>query len=319
MALTGKLNLQRFFAGEGAQAAPHITHGRNVYILPTRAGVMFTLILGVMLLGTINYSNNLGYLFTFLLGSIGIVDMLHTYRNLLRLEIRAGSVVAVFAGEPARLPVIFDNPGPAKRLALELGLPKQSEPVLVDISQGQTIIELDLPNRQRGRHNLPRFVIATRFPLGLFRAWTHVHFDQHYLVYPALAQHAPLPPASVYTLSLTGDQGHGTDDFAGLRNYHPGDSLRHVHWKALARQQGMLTKQFGGDRSEELWLDWQVLQGHDVETKLSILARWVIHAERDGQCYGLRMPGSEIKPARGTLHRHRCLETLALYHGNQKS
>jgi uncharacterized protein (DUF58 family) len=140
-----------------------------------------------------------------------------------------------------------------------------------------------------------------------------VHLAQTHLVYPATATRAPLPPPSLFSLSLTGDQGRGSDDFAGLRNYHPGDSLRHVHWKALARQQGMLTKQFGGDRSEELWLDWQVLHGNDTETRLSILTRWIITAERDGLCYGLRLPGTVIPPGHGPAHRHRCLEKLALY------
>lgn len=308
-----RFDWRRFFRGLGPQPAPHLTHGRNVYILPTRRGVFFAIVLVLMLIGAINYSNNLGYLFTFLLGSVAVVAILHTYRNLLRLEIRAAAVPAVHAGDIAPLPVIIDNRGQTERLALEISLPGLIPPAILDAGPGQTVAELDLPTTRRGRQPLPRILLATRFPLGLFVAWTHVHLDQSHLVYPAAAKSGPVPPASLYSLSLTGDQGHGRDDFAGLRNYHPGDSLRHVHWKALARQQGMLTKQFGGDRAEELWLDWDTLSGHDTEARLSILTRWVIEAERDGLCYGLRLPGARIPPGHGPAHRHRCLEKLALF------
>lgn len=314
LTLRQRVNWRRFFHGLGPQPAPHQTHRRNVYILPTRSGVFFAIVLVIMLIGAINYSNNLGYLFTFLLGSVAVVAILHTYRNLLHLEVRAAAVPAVFAGEFASLPVIIDNPGPATRLALEISLPGKTPPVMVDAGTGQTVTELDLYAEQRGRHPLPRFMLATRFPLGLFRAWTHVHLAQSWLVYPGAAKTAPLPPPSTYSLSLSGDQGHGTDDFAGLRNYHPGDSLRHVHWKALARQQVMLTKQFGGDRSDELWLDWELLHGHDLERRLSILTRWIIEAERNSLSYGLRLPGVLIPPGHGPAHHHRCLEKLALYH-----
>ena len=51
----------------------------------------------------------------------------------------------------------------------------------------------------------------------------------------------------------------GQDDFAGLRKYQPGDSLRHVAWKAVARGQAVMTKQFSGLAAGELWLDWDSL------------------------------------------------------------
>jgi uncharacterized protein (DUF58 family) len=118
---------------------------------------------------------------------------------------------------------------------------------------------------------------------------------------------------SLYKLEICGDQGVGADDFAGLRQYHSGDSLRHVHWKAAARQQGLLTKQFGGDRSEELWLDWSNLPEINIEQRLSILTRWVLLAEREGKSYGLRLPNQVIEPSRGGPHRHQCLKALAEY------
>jgi len=306
-------NWQRFFFGVGPQAAPHITVQRNVYILPTRAGVFFAFVLLVMLLGAINYTNSLGYMFTFLLSSFAVVAILHSYRNILRLSIRTQAVAPVFCGEATELFVMLENPTPTTRFALESGWPKQTDPLLSDLPPGQTRLSLTLPTTQRGLHPLPRFVVASCFPVGLFRAWTHVHLKQDYLVYPKPARYVPAPPPSLYSQSQLGDQGRGSDDFVGLRDYNNGDSLRHVHWKAMARQQRMLTKQFGGDRSDELWLDWSTLEGTALELRLSILCRWVIDAAREAKQYGLRLPGETIAPAFGPAHRHRCLRALAVY------
>ncbi|MDI1245405.1 MAG: DUF58 domain-containing protein, partial [Rhodoferax sp.] len=48
---------------------------RNVYILPTRAGLMLGVTLLVLLVASINYQLNLGYLLTFLLAGCALVGM----------------------------------------------------------------------------------------------------------------------------------------------------------------------------------------------------------------------------------------------------
>ena len=98
-----------------------------------------------------------------------------------------------------------------------------------------------------------------------------------------------------------------------LRVYRPGDAPKLIAWKALAREQGLLTKEFSATASSELWLDWDDARAADVEARLSVLTHWVLQAERFGQGYGLRIPGTVIAPARGEAHRTRCLEALALF------
>ncbi len=241
--------------------APFVLARRNVYIFPTRQGLFFAITLLIILLGAINYNNSLGYLLTFLLAAIAIVAILHTYRNLLHLKVRIGTIEPVFQGGDIHIPVILDNHQQPARFNVRLQFPQQT-PVNTDIPAGQRhIVQLSKPAGLRGRQPIGRFILSTTFPLGLFRAWSHVVLDEHYLVYPAPARDGRLPVTSRYMASLYGDQGVGSDDFAGLRGFRNGDSLKHIHWKALARQQGLLTKQFGGDRSEQLWLDWRMLEG----------------------------------------------------------
>ena len=311
--LSQRFNLRRFFVGEGPQTPPYHLHRRNVYILPTKQGLIFANLLMLMLIGAINYNNNLAYLMTFLLASLSVVAIFHTYRNLLQLAISAGHIEPRFVGETLTIPLRIDNRSGPTRLAIELQFPGEDASVLDINPHHQQFIELETVSTYRGRHVLQRFTIATRFPLGLFRAWANVHLQHSYLVYPRPAAIHQLPAHSYYKLKVSGDQGVGADDFAGLRQYHKGDSLRHIHWKAAARQQGLLTKQFGGDRSEELWLDWDSLPDVDVEQRLSILTRWVLLAEREGKSYGLRLPNEIIAPNRGDQHRHYCLKALAEY------
>jgi len=313
VSLAQRFNLARFFQGDTPSPAPWTLHRGNVYILPTRQGVFFAVTLVVILLGAINYNNSLGYFLTFLLGSIAVVGILHTYRNLLQLQVRVAHIEPVFAGGEVVVPIVLNNPGPAQRNRVALGFADQA-PCQHEIPSGRhTVVRLYRPATARGRQPLGRFTLSSTFPLGLFRAWSHVVPDEYYLVYPAPAADARLPQTSLYMASLLGDHGIGSDDFAGLRGYRSGDSLKHVHWKALAREQGLLTKQFGGDRSQRLWLDWRMLEGTGSETRLSQLCRWVIEAEQQGMEYGLWLPDQIIEPGRGPQHQQQCLQALALF------
>lgn len=323
MSIRYRFSLQRFLRsvlhGEDPEVGPITLVQRRVYILPTRHGLFFAGLLLVMLLGAVNYNNSLGYGLTFLLAGLGIVTILHTYRNLLQLRINVGHIAPVFCGDVVHVPMILDNHQHAARYALQLRFP-DTPPTTTDIpAQDWTCAELHLPSHRRGRHRLPRTTLLTTFPLGLFQAWAHARLNTCYLVYPRPAVQHTQPRSSAWQSNLSGDRGHGADDFVGLRNYHSGDSLRHVHWKAVAREQGMHTKQFGGDRAEELWLDWATLPDLDTEARLSRLSRWVLDAETAQHRYGLRLPGTQIPLGHGPSHQHRCLEALALFQSNGES
>lgn len=307
------LDWRRFVRGDGPQAAPVHLHQRRVYVLPTRRGLAFASLLLLMLIGSMNYDNSLAYLMTFFLASIWVVSILHTYRNLIGLNISIGAVEPVFAGQSAPLRVLVNSFDRVPRYAVEVGL-GSSPPARCDVQAGETAqARVGIPTRQRGRFALPVFTISTRYPLGLFRAWSPIHVRAQHLVYPTPALQAPLPGEHSDEQRGRGDRGQGADDFAGLRVYRSGDSWRHVHWKAVAREQDLLTKQFGGDQVEELWLDWNDVAELDHEQRLSVLARWVLDAEKAGAEYGLRLPNVSVALGRGNDHRARCLAQLALF------
>lgn len=307
--------LAAWFYGKRAPERGAITLGhRRVYIVPTRLGMMFSVTLVIMLVGSINYVLSLGFMLTFLLAGMAIAGMVHTVRNLARLTIVPGRAEPVFAGESAQFRLFLDNPAPWERPAIMVRHEASGAQTVTNVPASAGIeVVLAVHAKRRGWLPLTRVSLETRYPLGLFRAWSNIHPEVQCLVYPR-PDKAPLPPARPESgAGARQATAQGTDDYYGLRAYQPADSPRHVAWKQAAHSDTMLTKQFTGDASAELWLDWSLMPaGLDLEEKLSRLTGWVLAAEDAGLRYGLRIPGTEIAPGHGDTHRAACLTALAL-------
>lgn len=287
---------------------------RRVFILPTRQGVVFSFMLMLMLTGSINYSLGLGFVLTFLLGAMGVNTILHTFRNLANLRVAGGRARPVFAGDTAHFILHLENPGDTPRYAVNLTHDRRDW-VSVDIPAHATVsTAAGILARRRGLLRPGRFTLFTRYPLGLVYAWSYVELDLHCVVYPRPAAPGLPLPAPASSPGAGSEHGKGQEDFSGMRQYHIGDSPRHIAWKLAARDQGLLTKQFSGRAESELWLDWSSLPpALGTEEKLSHLARWVIEAHETGLSFGLRLPGNTVEMANGDAQRDRCLEALALF------
>ena len=289
-----------------------VLNQRRIYILPTRQGFAFAFVLVLMLLGDINYNLSLGYVLTFLLATTGGISMLHAFRNMAQLEIHAGYVEPVFAGEQARFVFHFNNPGSLERHQIHLH-DDDGRHVVFDLpAQTSTPVTFDIPAGQRGWLDSGRLTLHTEYPLGLFHAWSYIHFDVRCLVYPKPAAPQPLPAASAQD-GIGKVMAAGDEDFSGLRNYVAGDAMPRIAWKALAREQGLQVKQFSAMQGQELWLDWSQLPNIAQERKLELLTRWVLDADARGVMYGLRLPDGELPPSHGQKHRAECLRQLALF------
>ena len=297
--------------GRGAIVLGH----RRVYIVPSRLGLFFGGALLILLVGSINYALSLGFALTFLLAGMGIAGMMQTTRNLARLVVHAGRAEPAFAGETAQFGLTLANDANFDRPEILVRHLASGAQCRVDVgAAAATEVALAVRAERRGWQPLGRVVLETRFPLGLFRAWSYVQPDSRCLVYPRPEPGALPPPAPSARAGGARAHAQGSDDFSGLRAYQPSDSPRHVAWKSTARSDDMLTKQFAGEAIAELWLDLRdVPASLGLEARLSRLAGWVLAAERNGTLYGLRIPGTAISPARGHAHRAACLEALALY------
>jgi len=306
---------QRFkFKGEPPVSGPVELTQRRVFILPTQRGLGMVFTILLLLLVAFIYSNNLVYLLGFLLVSIFFVTILHTFKALAGLVVQAGFAQPVFAGEAAAFAVTVTNPGNQPRLGLSATLETEQHFSLA--ADESRTLKLYGVTRKRGWQTIGTVTLATCYPLGSFRAWSALRFDSKVLVYPKpSAFPLPFPVGEGQQPSGQLHTGHsGRDDFEGIRSYQAGDPLRQIHWKAYAKGQGLLSKQYATDAGEmELWLDYGNAPGADVEERLSQLCRWIIDAENAGLRYGLLIPGRKIAPDGGIRHYATCLEALALF------
>jgi uncharacterized protein (DUF58 family) len=302
---------------------------RRVFILPTRAGLLFGMVTLSIWFTSLNFGLQLGFLLAFLAASVALVAMYETHRNLVYLGVRELRCASVHAGEVADFDFVLDNAGNKPRYAIHLAyiLPRrrrlgsgraienESPGAWADVAASSTVrVSIGLPTRRRGARDCPRVRISTRFPFGLWEAWAYASPRLRAIVYPAPEENAPpLPPGDAGERSSRHGATPGTDDFGGVRPYRPGDPLRAVAWRLAARSDDLCVKIFESTDGEQTQLDMGRLPATlTLEEKLSRLTRWVLVADGAAVRYGLVLPHLRIEPGTGPDHRQRCLEALAL-------
>lgn len=298
---------------------------RRVFILPTKAGLGFGSMLIVLFIGAVNYNLSLGLALTFLLAACAVIDMHLTFRNLAYLHLVSGRVQPVFAGEEARFELYLFNRRDYDRYAIWLGFagtrrdaPAQPVEQPADIAaRSSCSVTLAAQTEKRGWLAASRIRLHSRFPLGLLCAWSYWQPDAKVLVYPRPEEQAPpLPLAEQAQPDGRGQAGQ--EDFSGVRAYQPGDSMKRLAWRQIARLGGesgvLVSKHFEGGALSRLQLDLSAMPaGMDPEAKLSRMTRWVLDAEAQRLPYAFRLGGFSLEAGCGGAHRDACLRALALY------
>ena len=287
---------------------------RIIYILPTKNGLMFVLAAALVFIAAINYAVSLAFGLAFLMISIFILAILYGFNNLNQLQLSSLPTSPVFCGEQAGYQVLLNRSKSRQHEALEFKFTNCHSSQADLLKNDQLKITVFADAEKRGLAKAPLLRITTYFPLGLCRAWSVVDLDMDCLVYPR-----PMP--FTMTQFSGGSSGNddtaisvsGSEDFYGLRDYVPGDSLKQVAWKNVARGQGMQLKQFVDYVDSNIWLDWDMFYGFSVEDRLSRLCYCVLQLSKKGGPFGLKIPGLEIQPSTGSEHKNKMLKALALY------
>jgi uncharacterized protein (DUF58 family) len=289
---------------------------RNVYILPSSAGLMLALTLVVLLVGSINYQLNLGYLLTFLLAGSALVGMYVCHGTLRGLTMNLVAPTPQFVGTSATLSIVLTNERASVRYGIGMAVLDSTHEdrwVWTDVpALGQSTVQVAFKPERRGRHPVPPLTAETRFPLGTFRVWTVWRPAAQVLVYPAPeAFPPPLPAGQPRAGGAATTRLQSTGEFDGVRAYRRGDPLKLVVWKKAAKADELVSRDTQQAQRYELSLDF-AQSGHvSTEHRLSRLTAWVLQADRLGLDYGLRLPGREIHPSSGEAHKRDCLEALA--------
>jgi uncharacterized protein (DUF58 family) len=289
-----------------------LVRGR-IYILPTRLGIAYAAMVVAMIAGGLNYGNNLALGLAFLLASLGLVAMHHCHGTLSGLDVRLLSTEPAWVGQAVRYRLLLEGRSQLPRPQIEVSAGDDSLDVVDVPAGGSAESTVGRVAARRGRVRLERCTVATRHPLGLFRAWAVLHPEYVAIAWPRPAEHGRTPPGVETDTGGAQDRARGEEDFAGLRPYQAGDSLRRIAWKAYARGRGLHVQQFAGTDVVSHVFDWASLEGLDTESRLAQLARWIVDAHAAGEAFGLRLPGVSIDANLGTAHFQRCLDALALH------
>ncbi|VAW52781.1 hypothetical protein MNBD_GAMMA06-1105 [hydrothermal vent metagenome] len=285
----------------------------RVYIVPTKAGLIFSLLLLTLLIGSINYEKSLGFILTFLLTGLGNVLLLSTWRNIAGLKLKSSDSLPVFSGETAQFNVQLINRQLLTRHSIAISQHGDEQDIVDCAANNSQTIHFKIKTKKRGRLNAGRFRLYTSFPSGLFIAWTWIDLSMSCLVYPAPANNITLP---IFDNSDGGDtdfSGQGMENFSQLRKYHQGDNLSRISWKAAAKNDELFSKEFNGSKPATHWINWNDIPARDSEQRLSIMAALIIHAEENKQYYGVKLPEKQIQADTGSKHFHQCLTSLALH------
>jgi uncharacterized protein (DUF58 family) len=298
---------------QGVDKLPLTLLRRRLYIVPTRAGSGFGLLLLLMLLAGLNYANSIALFLTFLLIGFTLVTMHQCHRNLLGTGILAMTAHPTFAGRDGVLSLCFDNPGAATRFRIAAGVGDASTVTIDLTAHCKENIELSVAAPARGIVRLERVRLMTTHPFGLFRTWTWIHAPMEMIVYPRPRGTLPMPRHAGGKSGAHSRINTGADEWLGLRPFRDGDSPRQVDWKAYARAAPLLVKEYSAMGSALRLFHYSALGTLPTEARLEQLARWIVDAEAAGERYGVWLPATQINPDRGPEHRHRCLTALAVH------
>lgn len=299
-----------FIRPKKPEALPiEINRGR-IYVLPTSFGLFITAVIAVLLLGALNYNNNPAIFLAFIIAATAHNSLVHAHLLLSGLCIKTLHAEPVHAGNNLQLRIRFEAKGARDRQGLELVCGDHEEKFDL-LAREQIEITLPIPTTQRGWMQTGRLRLSTVRPLGLARAWSWLRPDTNLLIYPALEAQAPALPEAQGEGSQARMHAQG-EHLHQLREYRYGDARKQIAWKASARSEHLLVREYETQTAKEIQLDWFAMTNLAYEARISRLARWVLTAEQSGCRFSLRLPQEMIASGSGLEHRHACLRALAL-------
>ncbi|MEK9892820.1 MAG: DUF58 domain-containing protein [Pseudomonadales bacterium] len=283
----------------------------NIFIVPTGQGFLFVLCALVVWVAGINYQNTLMLALAFYMFAMFLVVMVQTYQNLagLTLTLSPPSLVEVGRRDFSTLMATSSH----DHHAIDCAYPREMPRLLEVERRKQNTIQVPICPSKRGVFNPGRLRLETRYPQGLFRAWSLIEFSNHSLAYPSPVQdELPEPERSEGTLESARPSWARSDAKVGAKIYQPGDDTRTIDWRVSARFSGLYVKEFEAPVAHQRTLSWEDYPFLTFEAALQRLAYWAIELTHRELDFSLVLPGRMLPRSQGERHLEQALGLLAV-------
>lgn len=283
---------------------------RSIYIIPTRFGFLFGLVLIAMLIGSINYEMNLGFLLTFLFGATVFTCMFQTYQNFNQINLAAPNTSPAFLGEDIHISTISQSQYTSNNITIQVNNTKTP----FNLKQ-RNECKLKMLSTQRGVHRIKRIKLFSVYPMGLFHIWSWVKTDIQYTVYPK-PQALPKNSLDDTHVNISGDQSSsqkGDDELYAYKAYQTGDPINRIAWKKSAQTGKLHSQEMSKNISSNYYIDWHHFENNSQEERLSHMCHLVLQSHNKNESYGLVLPDITIHPEHSEKHKHQCLLALAKF------
>lgn len=298
---------------------------RSTYILPTKAGFLMMFIIMLMMIASTNYQNNLAFLLTFLVSSIGIVSIVFTFKNLQGVMFELGKNQPVFSGGLLHLNFFVSSQSGSPHSGIAVGFDKDSLfyldlPSSTNKTKVKKLFILSIEVNKRGWFFAPKIYATSCFPFGLLKVWCWFKFKSPILVYPQPIN----PDENILGKTANQELDDSTNqsvledlEYDGNNAYKLGDPISRVDWKATAKERGMYVKTFSSLTANDSAFNWDDFRHIEDELRLSYLCFMVLKASQNKQTFSLSLPSHFVASDSGELHLKKCLSILALYKSNE--
>lgn len=151
-------------------------------------------------------------------------------------------------------------------------------------------------NAARGEHNFQYIRLKTGDALGLLSKGKRIPCKQAILVYP------PYEDITYKSFRNLLDHGEGvsvsasrnsTSLVGGIREYEPGDRFSWIDWKASARSNQIMTKEFEASESNDFFIVLDTIPAKNFEGLVSFAASATRNIVRNGGKIGILIGGKE--------------------------
>lgn len=305
----------------------HKLSNRNIFIIPTRFGFSYLFFVVLLFLLGTNYQNNIILLISYLLASLFITVMLHSFYNFSQLTFSSKAKQTGFAKQVIQYPIMVTGHKTHFDINFQfVNTQKKAERVKLEQCGSQSVAVL-LPwfAKQRGVYSLGRVKVFSEYSFGLFISWSLLDFSHEAIVYP---EPKKLSSNQKHLIGVNNDdkeEGVVTqktlsgDDFSDLKNFVIGESQARIAWKQLARGQGKFSKDYQSHQGRLPWLKLSNMPSTNIETKLQFLCFLILEYTQNKQKFGLLLDyplnagnDCKVEPNIGKVHQDSCLLLLAI-------